>query len=150
MKILATLGALAILTATANAQAGEWRRVQTIKPGATVIVETQADPYGWPTFDRCRLLSVDSATLTCIDLDVTGTRLTFPRKGIEAVYQVKRPRITAGDVFGLALAGLLIAGLASGDPGILVLGLIGLTIELAVIAPGPHPPSERRILVYTR
>ncbi len=154
--------ALFFLAAAAHAQTQDWPRLQGTRHGTTLVIETNVNPYGPASFTRCRLLRVDASTLTCKDLD-RRTRFTFPAASIDAVYQVKEPRVTA--VLGSVIVGCFIGGLVSGNPPALAIGVIGGLIWLFAAmqqsaqhqidiwtgaAPNPLPDNEKRVLIYTR
>ncbi len=155
------LGLLAI-TCTATAQTGDWTLLQSLRHGATIIVETNVNPYGPATFDRCHVKAVDANTLTCTTLGWAGRREVFPVARIDAVYQVKQHWVEA--TIGVASLGLFIGGLASGNGPTAAIGLFGgfmvLIDELSRkmgsawhqwwSGPDPMPQDERRELIYLR
>ena len=150
------------VTCTATAQTGDWPRLQSLRHGSTIIVETNVNPYGPATFDRCHVRAVDANTLTCKTLGWAGKREIFPAVRIDAVYQVKQPWVET--TVGVASLGIFIGGVASANAPAVAIGLLGgmfvLIDELSRGAanawhqwwsgPDPMPRDERRELVYLR
>jgi hypothetical protein len=150
-----------LLALSASLSAQTVSRLQRVAPGATLIVET-SDPGG-PIFERCKLLSVDASTLTCLDLE-QGDRLVFPFRQLDAVYEIHKSHagLIAGWIAVTAILGILIAGAATGNVALdfLVLLILGVTLT-ATQTPSPYnrpiPPravpwnhGETGHLVYLR
>jgi len=158
---LYTLGLL-ILASTAHAQTGDWPRLQSLRHGSTLVVETNVNPYGPATFDRCSLKSIDTTTLTCRTLGWAGKRIVFPRASIDAVYQVKQPWVKGA--FTVGVLGMFIGGLISGNPPAVGIGIVGGLIlffvdmadgvraawRSATGPPDPLPADEKHELIYLR
>jgi hypothetical protein len=151
-----------MFTSAAHAQTGDWARLQSQRHGATLIVETNVNPYGPATFDRCRLKAVDATTLTCTTLGWAGKRIVFPAKSIDAVYKVKQPWVEGA--IGVGLVGLFVGGALSGNPPAIAISLLGGLVMLFVSSaqqtsrawhewwygPDPMPRDEHRELLYLR
>ena len=156
------LAALFLLQATAHAQTGDWPRVQSLRQGTTLIVETGVNPYGPATFDRCRLKAVDATTLTCTTLGWAGKRLVFPASRIDALYRVKQPWVKTA--FTAGIVGIFVGGLISGNPPAIGIGVVGGLIlffvdmgegiraawRSATGPPDPLPADEKHDLIYLR
>ena len=160
MKIFA-IGFLA-LTVSAQAQSGDWPRVESVGHRHTLIVETDVNAYGPANFTRCHVIAVDTTTLTCKTLGWAGKRVVFPAVRIDAVYRVKESWV--GPVLGASVLGIFIGGVVSGNPQAIGVGAIGGILWLIIDSArssarawrawwngnDPLPPDERRELLYLR
>jgi hypothetical protein len=149
-----------LLTIPSGLCAQNLSRLQSVHPGATIVVATL------PGADRCQLLSVDTSALTCIDLNY-GDRLVFPVRQINAVYEIRprHPKHLAAWLATAAILAFAIAGGVTGDLGFYAIAFIISGIAVAASthplspAPRPMPPfarpalwseNESGRLVYTR
>ena len=159
MKRLIMAG-MVMLATGAGAQSHRWESLAEVKPGATLIVET-ANRYGPMGYDRCRMVSADTASLTCTEEGRQGARLVFPAEQVEYVSRVTKP-FHLWPYLALAVAGIFAGGVASGNVTAIKLGLAGGLV--AVVAAGvesqrrefdavigrPQAPDERVRLIYRK
>lgn len=150
------------LAVSAQAQTGDWTRIQSMGRSSTLIIETDVNPYGPAAFTRCHPVSVDAASLTCKTLGWAGKTVVFPVARIDVVYRVKPHAVKA--VLGLAAVGMLVGGLISQNGAAFAIGFGGSVIWLLADAfsraasawrsitgnENPLPPDERRELLYLR
>ncbi len=143
---------LAIIAAAAvclPAHGQDWQRVTRLKPGTLIAVHSAGDPPGLD--DRCRVDAISASTLSCIWEGDRHTRLVFPTGQVAAVYRVRRNTRSVSLWFGVAATAILIAGLATGNPAAVLIGLIGAIVALdASVTPSRVPAMERLDLVYLR
>ncbi len=129
------------------AQAQDWSRLTRLKQGALIEVHSVGAPPGFN--DRCRLEAVSVSTLSCTWEGDRLTRLVFPAAQVAAVFQVRHPGEGTSPWVGLAGIGIMIAGLASANLGLMLIGGVIACIALSVSSSAP-PPPERLKLVYLR
>jgi hypothetical protein len=134
------------------AQSQDWSKLARLKHGTLIQVHRVGAPLGID--DRCRLDTVDPSTLSCIWEGDGITRIVYPADRIATVYRVLSPAPSKADWIGLVAGVVGLVGLASGNAGLFLIGVVGEVAAFGAWAAhgltAIGQPSQKRLKVVYR